>query len=117
MDDSILESIKIILGVDPQYEAFDSEIIMAINSALMALTQLGLGPQDGFLIQDKWTTWSDILKQRKDLESVRSYVGVKARMLFDPPTNSYLMQVLNNIATELEWRIRTQLEEVANELL
>ena len=114
MNDSILESIKIILGVDPQYEAFDSEIIMAINSALMALTQLGLGPQDGFLVQDKWTTWSDILKQRKDLESVRSYVGVKTRMLFDPPTNSYIMQALNNAATELEWRIRTQLEEVTD---
>ena len=114
MNDSILESIKIILGVDPQYEAFDSEIIMAINSALMALTQLGLGPQDGFPVQDKWTTWSDILKQRKDLESVRSYVGVKTRMLFDPPTNSYILQALNNAATELEWRIRTQLEEVTD---
>ena len=56
MDDSILDSIKIILGVDPEYEAFDSEILMAINSALMALTQLGLGPQDGFLVKDKWTT-------------------------------------------------------------
>ena len=114
MDDSILESIKIILGVDPQYEAFDSEIIMAINSALMALTQLGLGPADGFKVPNKATTWADILGTRQDLESVRSYIGIKSRILFDPPTNSYIMQALNNTATELEWRIRTQLEEVAN---
>ena len=114
MDESILDSIKLILGVDTEYDAFDSEILMAINSSFMSLTQLGLGPAEGFKVPNKATTWADILGTRQDLESVRSYIGIKSRMLFDPPTNSYIMQALNNAATELEWRIRTQLEEVAN---
>ena len=114
MDESILDSIKLILGVDTEYDAFDSEILMAINSSFMSLTQLGLGPAEGFKVPNKATTWADILGTRQDLESVRSYIGIKSRILFDPPTNSYIMQALNNAATELEWRIRTQLEEVAN---
>lgn len=114
MDESILDSIKLILGVDTEYDVFDSEILMAINSSFMSLTQLGLGPAEGFKVPNKATTWADILGTRQDLESVRSYIGIKSRILFDPPTNSYITQALNNTATELEWRIRTQLEEVAN---
>ena len=114
MDESILDSIKLILGVDTEYDAFDSEILMAINSSFMSLTQLGLGPAEGFKVPNKATTWADILGTRQDLESVRSYIGIKSRILFDPPTNSYIMQALNNAATELEWRIRTQLEEVTD---
>ena len=114
MDESILDSIKLILGVDTEYDVFDSEILMAINSSFMSLTQLGLGPAEGFKVPNKATTWADILGTRQDLESVRSYIGIKSRILFDPPTNSYIMQALNNAATELEWRIRTQLEEATN---
>ena len=111
MDESILDSIKLILGVDTEYDAFDSEILMAINSSFMSLTQLGLGPAEGFKVPNKATTWADILGTRQDLESVRSYIGIKSRILFDPPANSYILQALQDSATEFQWRIRAQLEE------
>ena len=114
MDDSILDSIKIILGVDPEYEVFDSEILMAINTSFMNLTQIGLGPAEGFRVPNKAVAWSAILGERMDLESVKSYIGIKSRILFDPPANATILQALQEAAAEALCRILTQLEEVAN---
>ena len=98
MDDSILDSIKIILGVDPEYEVFDSEILMAINTSFMNLTQIGLGPAEGFRVPNKAVAWSAILGERMDLESVKSYIGIKSRILFDPPANATILQALQEAA-------------------
>lgn len=108
---SILTSIKKMLGVDEEYDCFDTDIILHINSVLMILTQLGVGPSEGFIITDKTATWKDFLKDTKKLESVKSYVYLKVKLLFDPPLSSAVMDATNSLIRELEWRLNVAGEE------
>lgn len=108
---SILTSIKKMLGVDEEYDCFDTDIILHINSVLMILTQLGVGPSEGFIITDKTVTWEDFLKDTKKLESVKSYVYLKVKLLFDPPLSSAVMDATNSLIRELEWRLNVAGEE------
>ena len=108
--DSILTSIKKLLGIEEDYIHFDGDITMAINSALMVLTQLGIGPQTGFVISDKTATWANFLGDRTDLEAVKSYVHMKAKLMFDPPSNSFLVEAMERHITEFEWRLNVQAE-------
>jgi hypothetical protein len=110
VSDSILNSTKKALGVDSTYTAFDVDILMHINSAFATLNQLGIGPEEGFSIEDATPTWDAFLGTDKNLNSVKSYVYIKVRMLFDPPTTSFLIDALNKQATELEWRLNTYRE-------
>ena len=103
--DSILTSIKKLLGITEEYEHFDQDIIIHINTALMILTQLGVGPSEGFFIKDKYALWSDFIPDVKTLEAVKSYIYLKVRMLFDPPTSSSLMNAMEQNMKELEWRL------------
>lgn len=109
--DSILTSIKKMLGIDEEYDCFDTDIILHINSVLMILTQLGVGPSEGFIITDKTATWEDFLKDTKKLESVKSYVYLKVKLLFDPPLSSAVMDATNSLIRELEWRLNVAGEE------
>jgi hypothetical protein len=102
---SILTTIKKMLGLDEDYIHFDSEIIVDINSVLMILTQLGVGPDEGFYIVDKTETWGTYLNDRKDLEAVKTYIYLKVRLLFDPPTNAFLVDSIERQIKELEWRL------------
>ena len=104
--DSILDSIKKMLGLDEEYEAFDTDIIILINSALMSLNQLGL--PSGIRIDDSLTTWDEITGDRATLEAVKEYVYLKVRIVFDPPTSSYVLDSLKEEIRECEWRIMTQ---------
>lgn len=108
--DSILTSIKKLLGITEEYEHFDQDIIIHINTALMILTQLGVGPSDGFFIKDKYALWSDFIPDVKTLEAVKSYIYLKVRMLFDPPTSSSLMNAMEQNMKELEWRLNVASE-------
>ena len=104
--DSILTSIKKLLGIEESYEHFDADIIMHINSVLAILTQLGVGPADGFTIHDANETWADFLgDDASALESIKSYVYMKVRLLFDPPTSSAAIDSLNRLINEFEWRV------------
>lgn len=104
--ESILTSIKKMLGISEDYEHFDSDIIMHINSVLMILTQLGVGPAEGFSIQDKTATWTDFLSEDlSSLEGVRSYVYMKVRLMFDPPTSSAAIESMTRMVSEFEWRL------------
>lgn len=104
--DSILTSIKKLLGIDESYEHFDSDIIMHINSVLAILIQLGVGPTEGFSIQDATKTWSDFLGENSALlEGVRSYVYMKVRLMFDPPTSAAAIESMTRLASEFEWRL------------
>ena len=107
---SILTSIKKLLGIDESYTHFDSDIIMYINSALMTLNQLGVGPLIGFVIEDNTATWSDFIGNRKNLEVVKSFVYLKTRLIFDPPQMGYLVDAINNQIKELEFRLLVQVE-------
>ena len=108
--DSILTSIKKLLGITEEYEHFDQDIIIHINTALMILTQLGVGPSEGFFIKDKYALWSDFVPDVKTLEAVKSYIYLKVRMLFDPPTSSSLMNAMEQNMKELEWRLNVASE-------
>ena len=110
--DSILTSIKKLLGITEDYEHFDQDIIMHINSVFMILTQMGVGPADGFRIEDDSATWSDFTSDLKVLESVKSYMYLKVRLLFDPPTSSSVLDSTNRLISELEWRLNVAGEEV-----
>ena len=108
--DSILTSIKKLLGIIEDYEHFDPDIIMHINSVFSILTQLGVGPADGFSITGAGETWSDYIQDEKKLEMVKSYIYQKVRLLFDPPTSSALMEAANNAVAELEWRLNAAVD-------
>lgn len=110
--DSVLTSIKKLLGISEDYEHFDADIIMHINSVLMILTQLGVGPAEGFSIQNKTQTWGDFLGEDAILlEGVRSYVYMKVRLMFDPPTSSAAIESMTRLANEFEWRLNVAGEE------
>lgn len=108
---SILTSIKKMLGIDEEYDCFDTDIILHINSVFMILTQMGVGPSEGFTISDKTTTWDEFVQNSKKLESVKSYVYLKVKLLFDPPLSSAVMDATNRLISELEWRLNVAGEE------
>lgn len=108
--DSILTSIKKLLGIAEDYEHFDQDLIMHINSVLSILTQLGVGPSKGFSIEDENATWNDFIPEDKRLSSIRSYVYMKVKLLFDPPLSSSVMESMNRMISEFEWRLNVAVE-------
>lgn len=110
MIESILDSTKKIIGLNRCYEAFDDDLIMFINSIFLVLKQLGIGPETGFVIHDSSATWSDYIPDSDLVEAVKSYVGLKGKMVFDPPSNSNLLQALTNSIAELEWRLNVEVD-------
>lgn len=111
--DSVLTSIKKLLGIEETDTNFDIDIMIYINGALMSLNQLGVGPETGFTITDKTVEWADFIGDRIDIELVKSYVYLKVRMIFDPPANSFVIDAMKTQAAELEWRINIQIENAA----
>lgn len=109
--DSILTTIKKLLGVDEEYTHFDPDIIIAINTALMILAQLGVGPSTGFMITDKNAKWVDFFGDRKDIEGVKTYIHLKSKLLFDPPSNSFLVDAMERQVKETEWRLNVQVDD------
>lgn len=108
--ESILTSIKKMLGIQDDYEHFDADIIMHINSVFMILMQLGVGPESGFRILDKTAEWTDFLPEGQQLEAVKSYMYLKVKLLFDPPLGSAVMESYNKQISELEWRLNVQVD-------
>lgn len=109
--ESILQSVKKLLGITPEYTAFDVDITMHINSVFMILTQLGVGPSEGFSILDDTSIWTDFLPETdRNFEPIKSYIHLKVKLLFDPPTSSIVMESMNRMISELEWRMTTQAE-------
>ena len=112
MNLSILDTIKKLLGLDSEYTAFDQDIILFINSALMSLNQLGIGPEEGFYIEDSSTTWFDFIPETiTDQQAVPTYVYLKVKMLFVPPASSFGQEALKKQAEEIEWRLNIQSPE------
>ena len=111
--ENILDSIKKLLGIDEMDLNFDQELIMHINSVFMVLNQLGVGPVGGFKISSNEEVWTDFVGTRLDLESVKSYIYLKVRLLFDPPQNSFLVGSIEKQIEEQEWRLQVQVEPYA----
>lgn len=108
--ESILTSVKKMLGIAEEYEHFDPEIIMHINSVLMVLTQIGVGPEEGFSIEDETSTWVDFISDMSKLEAVKTYVHHRVKILFDPPQSGTVMEAMNRTISELEWRLNISAE-------
>ena len=108
--ESILTSIKKLLGITEEYDQFDPDIIMHINSVFMILTQLGIGPAEGFSIEDDTAVWTDFIQDVKKLESVKTYIYLKVKLAFDPPLSSAVIESMNRLINELEWRLNVAAE-------
>lgn len=113
--DSILTSIKKLLGIDPMCDHFDPEIITHINSVFSILNQLGVGPPNGFVITSNAENWSSFLSDNQTIESVKSYTYLKVKLLFDPPQSSYAIESINRLISELEWRIQVAVDQIQTE--
>ena len=108
--DSILTSIKKLLGITEEYENFDQDIIMHINSAFMILNQLGVGPKSGFSISDKSSTWDEFIPESSNLEAVKTYIHLKVKLMFDPPLSSTVIEAIKSQINELEWRLNVSVD-------
>lgn len=108
--DSILTSIKKMLGITEEYDVFDADLIIHINSVFMILTQLGVGPVEGFRIEDKDDTWEDFLEDNTKLELAKSYMYLKVKLIFDPPLSSAVIESINRMIAEHEFRLNIEVE-------
>lgn len=110
MSSSILNDTKKLLGLDPEYDNFDVDIIIHINSVFSVLAQLGVGPSEGFSIDDSSSTWADFIpSEDKRLNMVKSYMYAKVRLMFDPPSGSH-KDALENVCNEMEFRLNVQVD-------
>lgn len=107
--ESILSSIKKLLGISDEDTTFDIDIIIHINSAFSVLTQLGVGPKNGFSISDKTSLWRDFIDETH-VEIIKSYVYLKVKLLFDPPLNSAVIEAMEKSISEFEFRIQVAMD-------
>lgn len=114
--ESILASVKKVLGIDEIYTAFDEDIILHINSVFAILQQMGVGPENGFSISDDSTIWADYISDVNQLNFVKSYIYMKVRLLFDPPVSSGAIESMNKLISELEWRLFIATDPVEEEM-
>ena len=108
--ESILTSIKKLLGIAEDYTQFDSDLIMHINTVFLNLTQLGVGPEEGFSIQNENDAWSDFIDNNAQLQAVKSYMYLKVKLLFDPPLSSSVIESMNRMIAELEFRLNVAVD-------
>ena len=110
MENSILTDIKKLLGIDESYEQFDQDIIIHINSFFRVLNQLGVGTR-GFSISDKQSKWIDFLGDNaENLNDVKTYIYARTRLVFDPPSSSYVTNSFNSLIDELTWRLNVEVD-------
>ena len=110
METSILTSIKKMLGVAEDYTEFDEDIITHINSVFLNLTQLGVGPEEGFMIGDDTAVWEDFIDDSIRLQAVKTYMYLKVKLLFDPPLSSSVTESFTRMIAELEWRLNVAVD-------
>lgn len=110
LTESILTSVKKMLGITEEYEHFDPDLIMHINSVFSILTQLGVGPSDGFCISDRSATWSDFIEDDKKLMLVKTYMFLSVKLMFDPPLSSSVMECYKSQISEYAWRLNVTAE-------
>ena len=109
--ESILTSTKKLLNIAEDYPHFDADIIMHINTVFLNLTQIGVGPEEGFFIKDETDEWVDFIEDAIHLQAVKSYIYLKVRLLFDPPQSSAVIESINRQISELEWRLMVAAEK------
>lgn len=111
VDDSILNTTKKILGIAPEFTAFDLDIITHINSVFFVLNQLGVGPSEGFMISDSTSKWSEFIGADA-IVAVKSYMGLRVRLIFDPPATGPATDAMTKQSDQLEYRLHMYMEGV-----
>ena len=111
--DSVLNSIKKLLGIEENYTHFDTDITMHINSVLMTLDQLGIERPTNRNVTSYTNTWIDIFGEssKVDVETLKTYIYLKVRLLFDPPANAFVLESIDRLIKEYEWRLNVQTEK------
>lgn len=112
---SILNSIKKLIGITNDDHSFDTDIMIHINTVFMTLNQLGVGPPNGFKIDDDADAWIDFVPDTTRIEAIKTYMYLKVKLLFDPPINSAVIESYNRTINELEWRINIEAEAMSKE--
>lgn len=110
--DSILATVKQMLGLTPEYTAFDLDVITHINSVFTTLHQLGVGPEVGYIVTGLEEQWREFLEDDTNINAVKSYVFLRVRLLFDPPSTSFVLASMESQIKELEWRLNVQAERI-----
>ena len=110
MNNSILNDIKKLLGIDAEYDAFDQDLIMHINSVFLILNQLGVGPDTCYSITGSNEKWANFFGDTKVLEMVKTYIYMKVKLMFDPPLSAPVTEVYNKTISELEWRLNVAVD-------
>lgn len=110
--ESILTSIKKLLGIGSEFTEFDADIVMHINTALMVATQLGIGPAGGFSIEDDTATWADLIPDHTKQQAIKTYIYLKVKLAFDPPLSSAVLTAINEQIKEYEWRLNVLAESL-----
>lgn len=108
MDESILKTIKKMLGLPEDYDAFDQDLIIHINSVFANLNQIGISPPEGFYITNENAKWSEFFEGRMTLQNVKTLVYLKVRLIFDPPSTSFAITAIENQIREQEWRLSVE---------
>lgn len=116
VNSSILLSVKKMLGPSADYDVFDPELIIYINSVFGTLHQLGVGPEEKFAITGDSELWSDFTTEGEEIEEVKSYMYLRVRLLFDPPSSSFVLSSFKEQIKELEWRLQCKAEEIIDPL-
>lgn len=114
MTDSILNSVKLSLGIPEEHKEFDTDLLMHINSVFSVLHQVGASPPEGFSILDESAVWSDFIQDVANVNMVKTYVALKVKLIFDPPNTSYALASMEKVVSELEWRLN-MLEDLFKE--
>lgn len=117
-DGSILNDIKKMLGLESDYTPFDTDIIILINNTMMTLQQYGVGPKQGFTLTGAGQTWNEFFteNQGKMLEAVKTYIYLKVKVVFDPPSTSFVMDAFKGMCDEIEWRLKEQVESYPGDI-
>lgn len=115
LDDSILETVRKLVGGEANGEAFDQDLIVHINTVFGILNQLGVGPTETFFIVDSSSKWSDFISESM-FRPCLSYMVLRVRLLFDPPSNSFVTNAITDEMRELEWRLTVQHDEAVDVL-
>ena len=112
VSESILLSVKKMLGLDKDYDVFDPELIIHINTVFGTLHQLGVGPEDQFRITGDSDLWSEFTTEGEQTDEVKTYIYLRVRLLFDPPSSSFVLSSFKEQLQELEWRLNVKADEI-----
>lgn len=110
MEENVLNSIKKLLGIPEDYTTFDQDIMIHINSVFMILSEMGVGPSNGYSLKDGTEKWGDFISDDKNLEGIKTYIYMKVKTIFDPPLNSAVLASMKELISEFEWRINNEAE-------